>query len=66
MESRRRAMPEETRRLRRIEDGQREAQDKDDRQVLELLGRYVQEERDRLAVEPIEEASNECPACIIL
>ncbi|PTB44688.1 hypothetical protein M441DRAFT_24809 [Trichoderma asperellum CBS 433.97] len=38
MERLSRAMPEEIRRLRRIEDGQREAQGMDDRQLLEMVG----------------------------
>ncbi|KAL9484198.1 hypothetical protein ACSS6W_002987 [Trichoderma asperelloides] len=38
MERLSRAMPEEIRRLRKIEDGQREAQGMDDRQLLEMVG----------------------------
>lgn len=64
-----RAMPEEIRRLRRIEDGQREAQGMDDQQLLEMVGRYVQEEQDRLvvrqAIGPSEEAGGICSDCII-
>lgn len=70
MERLSRAMPEEIRRLRRIEDGQREAQGMDDRQLLEMVGRYVQEEQDRLvvrqAIAPSVEAWEFCPGCIIL
>jgi ferredoxin len=67
MERRYRVLSEEIRRLRRIEDGQREAQGMNDREVVELLGRYGEVERDRLMVEPSEEAWNRCPTdCIIL
>ncbi|KAI0410849.1 optic atrophy 3 protein-domain-containing protein [Xylaria grammica] len=70
MEKRNRRIPEEIRRLRRIEDGQREGQGMDNRQLLEMVGRRAQEERDileaRLAAAPSEEDSDICPMCIFL
>lgn len=70
LERRSQLIPEEIRRLRRIEEGQREGQGMDNRQLLEMMGRYAQEERDMLeanqAAGQSGEARNDCPTCIIL
>lgn len=69
LETRYRTLPEETRRLRRIEAGLREGQGMDDRQMLELVGRYAEEERRVVVANQAagldEEAWDDCP-CIIL
>lgn len=69
LERRYRMISEETRRLRRIEDGQREAQGMDNRQLLEMIGSRAQEERDileaRQAAVPSEDTEDET-CCVIL
>lgn len=65
-----RLIPEEVARLGRIEDGLREGQGMDSRQVLEMLGRRGQEERDIQQANRADESNDDdsiCPTgCIIL